>query len=414
MIREEEGSALVLAMTTIVVLSILTLGISNSIVNKARLMSMEEKGMQAFYMAEAGVEKTMHKINNNINSNLFDPVTDLIDSTPNSLKDGEYKVSNVIDVTSSNNSTVKEYQVTVIGRSGDAEKVITTTVRYSTILSHTVVSGGKVHNKIEKDLGWPFGTKTFGKIEIEDNDKVEDADVPDFVFSTDHYGISEADHNPDNMQDKRYFKSGEFLNNSANPWYIKDELFDGKIGADINLLGGETFYHEGDLDLGIADIYGGYDGTGQLPDKEDNIEPTVIVVDGNLNFPDVYTHIHNVYFIVNGNVNISGARLETENTFIYAKDNMNFEYANLSIFNSVSGFTYNGALMSGGDLTANVASLGSVIGGLFGADITTGTINSDDNLKLQYIFNSLEDNDKTNLKPVLISWQEKKIISNKK
>jgi|GEM_PF-1739698 hypothetical protein len=406
MLKREEGSAIVMTMVILLFLSSLVAASSVTMVNDIKNAKLEEDRMKAFYIAEAGVEAVIHEFNNQMLSKDFSKKK--LFSISSEFDGGKYEVKDVKLIDSESTAENKVYDITVKGKVNEnIEKDITIRINRNITLTHTVVSGGKVNNKITHDF-WFIGEKTLGKVEIEDNDKVEGANIPKFKFDSEDYGITEKeDHNPGNSKDKRYFKSGEFLDKNKNPWYIADEWFDGKIGADINLPGGETFYHEGDLNLGIADIYGGYDSNGKLPSKDSgDIEPTVIVVNGNLNFPDVYTHIYNVYFIVKGNAYIRGARLETQNTFIYAEKSINFNYANLSIFNNSSGFNYNGALMSEGDITTNIASLGSVIGGLLGFEITTGTIKSDDNLDSSFFFDTLEENQITNLKPVLISWEE--------
>jgi len=328
MLRNEEGSALALTLFTIVILSVLTIGISNSIVNEIKATSTEKDQMQAHYIAEAGIEKAIYDIKaGDIQLGVNQPLT-LSDDEQSALD----KTNSYYKITDGEDSNY-DYRIEAHGEVNDITKTITVICNssgYGGLFDYSVFSEGDVTFKNNTDLYidklgrggiYTKGNVTSGvHLYVHDtpNNPEDSYEVSD-LYNSKYINVDKEDKLSFFDFDINYLKQ---IKDEDYP--VSENKLNTKKGLDLKIeingdrvvyMGGENIYI-GNLDL-ISDGEGG-----------------ILFVDGNLELKND-TDIKNYIVIVTGNIILKN-NLTMQNGLLYSKGNISEIKNNSNITGTVA------------------------------------------------------------------------------
>ncbi|MBM7622737.1 hypothetical protein [Sporohalobacter salinus] len=404
--NREEGSVIILALVTVVVLSTLVTVSAQMISNEIEINNYNENKTEAFYAAEAGIEKSYNKMYNNLSyylsldENDADVMRDRLND-PNEI----YNITNV-NIENEDSSIYRTYMITSEDTNGEVS--ITVEIRVSSISQNTVSAGGDVDTNILELFNVELiNTNISGNVEeglAEESLPTffapDDPNDPDYQ-KYDGYVTYQSDKKEDiKFADDSEIKNGskiELTDKAKGDFYFSDQdTFEEKyddlnggilgvdIASDVDLPSGKIIYHNGDLKLGsfFGNIKG---GTAE--------KPSVVVVNGSLTYDSGLNSIEDVIFIVKDDFKLNQTSLTANRTFVYTAGNLNIGGAILDT--SLYG-NYDGMLLARGN---------AIIKMLLGEGLIGPAVEYED-INIRLIARLLQDNDNSFFVPEIISWEE--------
>ncbi|AGB41720.1 hypothetical protein Halha_1784 [Halobacteroides halobius DSM 5150] len=303
MFTSEQGFTIYLSLLVITILMILVIGTSVLINNELKSVNHYQKNIQALYLAEAGIERSIDIINSQLKKGRLN-----LKHLPTVIRveDEKINLSNIYD-------SKGNLKINSISKIGEVTKKITITVRITGSRNiNSLKSLVTQHPRKNIIVGGESKIKSNGKKNNNLDELVTMATtIPRFNF------------------DKYKAKAKQ-----SNNIYNSNLLFNNR---DIK---GEIFYIKSDINVDLKNT------TFSARAKE---QPAILVVDGDLRITNANLHssLENIYFIIKGEflVNGSANKLVMNNCLVYAQEGIKLGGPT----GKVNNITFNGLLLTPDD-----------------------------------------------------------------